>query len=266
MSTTPDQVLQLGRDLADALDPSDVVGRWMSHQLAAQILLCEENPTDKELLSSTQDLILRLWEHKSGAPFRTAPYSYVEPVLRAIERLDPNPAPWAYYRPFDEDTPSTKELTTYPLLRMACDVDHEIGNLIRILIGLAAGDAISSEESWVMAGKDTAKTEEDKAVRALEQLLRRLQYQPSEDVDEVEELDGDIPDPTDQDISVGDATDDSSDTRRKDTRRKVADAMKALDSADPLTRQLHSSLGRCRRLLDQLASICDNTSPAEGTQ
>lgn len=254
MNTTPDRVLRLGRDLADALDSSDVVGRWMSYQLAAQIALCEENPADKELLSSTQDLILRLWEHKSGASFRTAPYSYVQPVLRAIERLDPNPAPWAFYRPFDEDAPSAQELETYPLLRMACNFDREIGNLIRNLIGLAARDAIAGEEPWVMEGKDTAKTEEDKAVRALEQHLRRLQYRPTTDDDE-EELVGDVPESIDPEISAGDVTDDSSTMRPNDTSGKVAYAMQSLDSTDPLTMALQTSIVSCRRLLDQLADM-----------
>lgn len=264
MSTNPEQVLQLGRDLADALDPSDVVGRWMSHQLAAQISLCEENPSDKELLSSTQDVILRLWEHKSGAQFRSEPYSYVQPVLRAIERLDPSPAPWAFYRPFGEDTPSTQELATYPLLRMACDVDHEIGDLIRVLVGIAAREAISSEESWVMVGKDTAKTEEDKAVRALERLMRRLRFNPTEDADEADDLDGEVPDPTDLEISTGNVMDDSSKRRPGDTGVEAADAIETVGSADHLTRELHSSLRRCRRLLDQLASLSESTSFNDG--
>ncbi|UIK88948.1 hypothetical protein [Arthrobacter polaris] len=96
-----------------------------------------------------------------------------------------------------------------------------------------------------MAGKDTAKTEEDKAVRALEQLLRRLQYQPTDDVDEADELEGVVPDPTDQEIPVGDGVDDPRNMRPNDTRRKVADATMAIDAADPLTRELRSSLGRC---------------------
>lgn len=49
MSSDTDPVLQLGRDLADALDPSDIVGRWMSHHLAQLISQCDENPHDAEL-------------------------------------------------------------------------------------------------------------------------------------------------------------------------------------------------------------------------
>lgn len=117
MSSDTDPVLQLGRDLADALDPSDIVGRWMSHHLAQLISQCDENPHDAELSATTRDVVLKLWEHKSGAPLTSEPYAYVQPVLRAIERLDPSPAPWAYYRPFAEQAPSTKAMATYRFCR-----------------------------------------------------------------------------------------------------------------------------------------------------
>ena len=42
MTSDPDVVLQLGRELADALDEGDVVGRWMSHHLGDLLARCDE--------------------------------------------------------------------------------------------------------------------------------------------------------------------------------------------------------------------------------
>src|SRR5688572_28049344 len=105
MSSDADPVLELGRALADALDHSDVVGRWMSHHLAELITRCEASPEDSELAATTRDVVLRLWERNRGARFQTEPFGYLQAVLRAIARLDPHPTPWAHYRPFDDQDP-----------------------------------------------------------------------------------------------------------------------------------------------------------------
>lgn len=255
MSTDSDLVLQLGRDLAEALDHSDIVGRWMSHHLAELISRCEASPEDKELASTTRNVVLKLWEHKSGAPFQAEPYAYLRPVLRAIERLDPSPAPWAFYRPFAEQAPSDKTLATYPLLQKACEIDREIGQLIRLLVGLTARDAISCEESWVMAGKDTANTEEDRAVRTLEQFVRRLEYKAEEDTEETSVLDSQAIGESDQENSSVHATDEESQGWSKETGN-ITEAIKTLNSTDLLSLAVQGAVVRCRPLLDQVADLC----------
>lgn len=257
MSSDAKTVLQLGRALADALDPSDVIGRWMSHHLAELVTRCEHNPDDQELAATTRDVVLKLWEHKAGAPFRTKPLRYVQPVLSAIARLDPNPVPRAFYRPFDEEPPSADALSTYPLLRTACDIDREIGQLIRLSVAITAQQAISCEEPWVIAGKETAQTEEDRAVRALEQLVRRLRLPP-------EPVPSDDPDPA----SHSEPTADEQLTGEPTTLGAPgSDTGETLDSMDPLTIALQSAIVRSRRLLDQLAGLYDvAVIDGEGTQ
>ncbi|MHA7264106.1 hypothetical protein ACX80W_12985 [Arthrobacter sp. TMN-37] len=266
MSSNADRSLQLGRDLADALDRSDVVGRWMSHHLAELITRCEQNPDDQELAATTREVVLKLWEHKSGAPFRVKPLTYLQPVLRAIARLDPNADPWAFFRPFEE-VPNVENLSTYPLLQMACDIDREVGRLIRLSVGTAAEQAISREESWVIAGKETAKTEEDRAVRALEQFMRRMRLQPDPDPRNASNEQNE----TGNEPALTSHADPAADEQRTSgpisAGGQKIDTDETFDSIDPLTLALQSAIIRCRRLLDQLADLHDvKTMDSEGTR
>jgi hypothetical protein len=262
MSSDTDPVLQLGRDLADALDPSDIVGRWMSHHLAELIHQCEENPRDTELFASTRGVVLNLWEHKSGAPFKSEPYAHVRPILRAIERLDPNPAPWAYYRPFEEQEPSVKAMSTYPLLPVACDIDREVGQLIRLIVALTARDAMSCEEPWVMVGKDAAKTEEDNAVRTLEQLVRRLGYR-TEDTAGPGAVGAEA---TESPEVAGPAPNNEISSEPVAIRTNIIDAMEELQHSEPLNRSIQNTLIRCHRLLDQISDMCRTAPASDGTE
>jgi hypothetical protein len=266
MSSDPDIVLKLGRDLADALDPSDVVGRWMSHYLAELLTRCEESPHDEELIATTRDTVLKLWEHKSGASFQTKPFTYLQPVMRAIARLDPDPAPWAFYSPFDEEAPSAKALSTYPLLKMACDIDREVGRLIRLSVGITAQQAISCEETWVIAGKETAKTEEDRAVRALEQVIRRMRLQTEPDPQDAPKAVNEVDDQCDRASVPRPAAYEQLTEEPVNAGAQGGDSEDSLEPVDPLTLALQAAIIRCRHVLDQLADRYDVPAiDSEGT-
>jgi hypothetical protein len=261
MSPDTDEVLRLGRALADALDPSDIVGRWMSHHLAELINRCREDPDDEKLAATTREVVLKLWEHKSGAPFKSEPYAYLRPVLRAIERLDPSPEPWAYYRPFDEQAPSVEAMATYPLLPVACDIDYEVGNLIRLVVANTAKDAISCEEPWVIAGLETAEREEDRVVRTLEQFLRRYSHRSESVPDEPLEADLEAVAP---DTNSGAAMDESAGPAEMDDT-EAAEPTGALDFSQPLVVAVQAAVIRCRALLDRLSDLTGKApDPGEG--
>lgn len=251
MSPDTDNVLQLGQELADALDPSDIVGRWMSHHLAELISRCRQDPGNEQLAATTRAVVLQLWEHKSGASLKGEPYAYLRPVLRAIQRLDPSPEPWAYYRPFDEQAPSDNAMTTYPLLPVACAIDHEVGNLIRLVVAHTAKDAISCEEPWVIAGLNTAETEEDRAVKSREQLLRRFSHR-SESVPD-KRLEADLS-ATAPDMTSGAATDESPSVADTD-ESQAGEAADALNFSEPLVVAVQAAVFRCRALLDRLSDL-----------
>ncbi|BCW48099.1 hypothetical protein [Arthrobacter sp. StoSoilB13] len=254
MSPDTDNVLQLGRDLAEALNPSDIVGRWMSHHLAELINRCREDPDDEQLAATTREVVLKLWEHKSGAPWKGEPYAYLRPVMRAIERLDPSPAPWAYYRPFDEHSPSVKAMTTYPLLPVACEIDSEVGNLIRLVVAHTARDAISCEEPWVIAGITTAKTEEDRVVSALEQLIHRYSGRGESAPDEPLAVDFET---VSLKTTSGTANDESSSTAETDDTEGV-ETIDDPETTEPLTMAVQAAVMRCRALLDKLSAMSGN--------
>lgn len=261
MSPDTDNVLQLGQDLADALDPSDIVGRWMSHHLAELISRCRQDPDNEEVAATTREVVLKLWEHKSGAPFKGEPYAYLRPVLRAIERLDPSPDPWAYYRPFDEQAPSVKAMTTYPLLPVACDIDYEVGNLIRLVVAHTAKDAISCEEPWVIAGLNAAETEEDRVARKLEQLMRRYSHRSESVPDDRLEADFETIAP---DTTSGAATDESPGTAETEDSQAV-EATDAPNFSEPLVVAVQAAVIRCRALLDRLSDLTGKVpGPGEG--
>ena len=100
MTSDSDRVIELGRSLADALDASDIVGRWMAHHLADLITRSEAQPANEELAAETREVILKLWEHKAGGRFTRTPFDYVQPVLAALARLEPDPPQWAHFRTF----------------------------------------------------------------------------------------------------------------------------------------------------------------------
>ncbi|MCZ2857743.1 hypothetical protein [Blastococcus sp. VKM Ac-2987] len=264
MSSDADPILQLGRDLANALDPSDVVGRWMSHHLAELIKRCEASPDDAELAVTTRDVVLKLWERKRGARFQTEPYGYLQAVLRAIARLDPDPTPWAYYRPFDNQGPNAEALTTYPLLQTACEIDREVGHLIRLAVAVAAREATSLEEPWVVAGMEIADTEEDRAARAVEQLVRRLQLRIGRDGPEALQADNHATAAPGSVQSTGPVPDDVGTEEPAAAGEDLDDLAERLESADALTVALGSAVIRCRRLIDQFAGLFEERSLGEG--
>ncbi|MEX5254825.1 hypothetical protein [Kocuria arenosa] len=263
MSSDADRVLQLGRDLADALDPSDVVGRWMSHHLAELITRCEASPEDVELAAVTRDTIMQLWAHKGGVHFKTEPLVYVEPVLRAIARLDPDPEPWAFYRPFGERAPGAEVLSTYPLLRLACDIDREVGHLIRLGVAVTARQAISREEPWVLEGMQMAETEEDSAVRTLQQLVQRLSMQSGLDPCEALEIDNQGSTEPDGAHSAAPVDDEVCPSEPNTAVADSNDAAYTVESADTLTTGLRNSVVLCRRLIEQFALLCEEQTAGE---
>jgi len=244
MTSEASAVLQLGRHLADALDHHDIVGRWLAHHLADLITRCETTPEDEELAATTREVILTLWKHKNRGSFRTDPYGYVRPVLEALARLEPDPAPWAYYRTFpDGNQPPTNELMTYPLLQAACEMDRDVGQLIRLAVAVASREAISKEEPWVIAASALADSEEDRAVRLVEQFSRRHRLLADEDPRTLMDSEPDS-------LATSEATDsDEGLTSGASSNASGPDPQAALIIA------LRAAIVRCRSLINQLDEI-----------
>ncbi|WP_156365977.1 hypothetical protein [Nocardiopsis sp. NRRL B-16309] len=251
MISDSDPVLRLGRHLADELDHSDVVGRWMAHHLSDLITRCESEANDEELVTTTREVVLKLWERKRGAHFRAEPFAYLRPVLEAIARLEPNPEPWAHYRPFTTDEPGVKELQAYPMLRAVCDIDREVGKLVRLGVAVAAREATSREEPWVIAGVQIADTEEDQAVRSLERLISLLTLQAGTDPRTSQE----------RESPTQDGENHPEIQKPDDTQSSELDLVGRAESSDPdkaLLTMLISAVENCKQSVEQMEKLSAN--------
>ncbi len=252
MTSDADPVMRLGRSLADALDASDVVGRWMSHHLADLLTKCEAQPEDELLAIQTRELILKLWEHKAGGRFKHAPFTYLQPVLAALGRLEPDPPPWAFYGTLSsEEHPTSQDLVSYPVLQAACEMDHEFGQVVRLAVALAAEEAIAREEPWVVAGAALGDTEMDSAFRHVQQLLRRyrmLAAQYSTDVDPGDES------------SEQDAAEQTTGSEPP----AGIDGLGEPSKNEVLYATLRAAIRRCSDLLEQMGELSSQDRDADG--
>jgi hypothetical protein len=186
MDSDRESIIALGTALASELDDHDVLGRWMSHHLAELLTRWRAEPGDADLTTQIQDLVVSIWANKHGAPFRRRPHSFIEPALRAIARLDPDPDPFAFYRPLPGAAPDADSIARLPLLNALCDLDREVGDLIRAGVVAAARESTALEAPWVIAARAIAANEEDHAVRAIYRLLRTYTSSVKHDEDEVD--------------------------------------------------------------------------------
>ena len=145
-------ILELGKKLTKelGLDQSvDTLGHWMAHYIAELIDDAENAHADERpaKMRACSEAILSLWKHRHELPDGRRPFEELEPILRALESLDP-----------DEDTPRY-----FRLARSAAKEDCEekswlqlINSLdysARLLIGYcfirAAQTTIDKATEWV---------------------------------------------------------------------------------------------------------------------
>src|SRR5690348_2545343 len=81
-SLSYDEVVALGRELADSLDSHDMLGRWMAQYIADQINRVEaaDGPNRNELQRECAAEILRLWSHRHSFRHPERPMASYEPL------------------------------------------------------------------------------------------------------------------------------------------------------------------------------------------
>ncbi|WP_210502801.1 hypothetical protein [Nocardioides xinjiangensis] len=239
-STEHSAILKLGRKMADALDASDLAGRWMAHHLADLIHQSESAPEDELLASATREAILQFWAHKAGAPFRRRPFENLDAVFAALERLEPDPPPWAYYRTFSETSnPSPAALTTYPLLPAAIELERITAEVVGFTVAVVGSDAIDLEEDWVVTATAIADTKRDHATRLLQRAVRRMRQLAQRDPRELLVVDPSSPDEPFDATEYEGIADGESDS--------IAEEVE-----DPLRVALLAAITSCRLALDTL--------------
>jgi hypothetical protein len=154
-SARSDAILALGRKLVEELgleDSVDTLGRWMAHYIADLIARVESTAGDEKQSAEKNcfDAILGLWKHRAELPDGKRPFEDLEPVVRAIESLDPEDDTPHYFRsarpPADE---GKKKFETESWLEMVRGFDYSSKVLIGCCLAEAARAAVDKSKEWV---------------------------------------------------------------------------------------------------------------------
>ena len=159
----------MGRKLIDELDlePSvDTLARWMAHYLA-ELIDAAEHASLKERTAAKKrcfKAILELWSHRAELPTGKRPFEDLEPIMRALESLDPDDDTPRYFRSVRSAIVETKEDSQ---TRLLLETVRSLDSTARILIGYylaeAAGSAADKSKEWIAlaegAGTDLGITD-----------------------------------------------------------------------------------------------------------
>lgn len=155
LSTMPKALLDLGRALVKelGLDPGvDTLGRWMAHYIAeliyeAETAKLQDRPVK---LAKCADAILKLWDHRHRMPDGKRPFEDLEPIMRALESLDPaddTPRHFRTQRMVANEAEENAE--TVKWLKLADGFDYSAKILIRYCLTQAAETALDRSRDWV---------------------------------------------------------------------------------------------------------------------
>jgi hypothetical protein len=148
-------VLDLGRALVEelGLDPSaDTLSCWMAHYIAELIVEAETASIQERQAKSTNcaNAILDLWGHRQQLPNGKRPFEDLEPIMRALESLDPTDDAPRYFRSPRVAVDKTEQNEeTRKWLELADGLDYSARILIRYCLTQAAQTALDKSEDWV---------------------------------------------------------------------------------------------------------------------
>jgi len=148
-------VLDLGRALVAelGLDPGvDMLSRWMAHYIAeliedAETAKGEERPAK---ITTCADAILKLWEHRHLLPNGKRPFEDLEPILTALESLDPTDDTPRYLRSTRmvvDETEQNAEARKW--LNIIDGLDYSAKILIRYCLTQVAQNTFDKSKDWV---------------------------------------------------------------------------------------------------------------------
>jgi hypothetical protein len=153
-SIRSDPILQLGEKIVQELelDPSvDTLGRWMAHYLAELIRNAETAGVEDrpEKLLRCASAITDLWRHRSELPNGKRPFEEIEPILRALETLDPENTTPRYLGLIRTAARAEEESETKRWLDLADGFDYSARILIQYCLTRASKEALDRLKEWV---------------------------------------------------------------------------------------------------------------------
>ncbi|MBY5466339.1 AVAST type 3 anti-phage proein Avs3b [Rhizobium leguminosarum] len=158
-STLPTDVSELGRLLVRQLGRAGIhntLAGWMSHYIAELMQAAEAAVGDERSVKMAlcSQVILELWAKADVLPDGIRPFQGLEPILRALESLDPGDDTPRYLRPArrpykaDEESDASRQW-----LECVEGLDYSARILIRFCLARASEGALDTTKEWVIAAK-----------------------------------------------------------------------------------------------------------------
>lgn len=130
----------------------DTLGRWMAHYIAELIHDAENADTEERpaKMRVCCEAILDLWKHRHELPNGKRPFEELEPILRALENLDPDDDTPRYFRSARSAADEVeKDSEAKSWLKLIDDLDYSARLLIRYCFAKAAQTTLDRFAEWV---------------------------------------------------------------------------------------------------------------------
>ncbi|MBG0810429.1 hypothetical protein IY145_13720 [Methylosinus sp. H3A] len=155
VSARCEATLELGRKLTSELDLDrsvDTLGRWMAHYVAELIQDAEKASGEERpaKIRACCEVIISLWKHRHELPNGKRPFEELEPILRALESLDPDDSTPRYFRSARaaaDDADMDGKAKSW--LKLIDSLDYSARMLIRYCLTQAAEVALDKSREWV---------------------------------------------------------------------------------------------------------------------
>jgi len=178
------RTVALGKKLAETLESSDTLGRWMAHYVAELIEQAEaaDDSCKREAQERCAREILNLWSHRREYPGGGRPFEEYEAIRRALERLDPEQPQWSFFRNFGDAEPTIDAAPSNvkALLTAALELERQAAQTTRILIQKAVSITTMREAAW-FAAADQITDDESQFLRSM---LEQFSIDPNEEHDD----------------------------------------------------------------------------------
>lgn len=152
--------IELGKKLTKELgfDQSvDTLGRWMAHYIAELIEDAEKATGDDKTAKQKAccEAIIKVWKHSYAFQYNKYPFADLEPVLRALDSLDPENDTPRYFKQARESYYVADENDgTKKWIDFANDIDQSAKIVISFCLDQAAQSVVDKSAAWVKLAKD----------------------------------------------------------------------------------------------------------------
>jgi hypothetical protein len=123
----------------------------MAHHLSDLILRAETTIGNETRTAQNEafNAILAIWRHRSALPDGRRPFEDLEPIIRAVESLDPEDETPRYFRPARPPSASGTTPEQEKWLETVEGLDYSAKVLIGYCLEEAAGAAVDKAQEWV---------------------------------------------------------------------------------------------------------------------